>query len=56
MGVAGGPCVDGGKRRRVGQAGVAGLTDLDRAVVDELGGDEAGAGGDQDHRRGARPG
>jgi elongation factor G len=43
-------------RRRFGdprQVGVAGLADLDRPVVDELGGDEAGAGGD-DHE-GDRP-
>jgi hypothetical protein len=52
VGGAGVPRFD---RRRVGHLGqprVAGLPDLHRAVVDELRGDEAGAGGDQDHGRG----
>jgi hypothetical protein len=44
--VAGGADVGGGGMRNLGKAGVAGLTDLDRPVVDELGSDEADAGGD----------
>ncbi len=36
----------------VAEAGVAGLADLHRAVINELGGDEEGAGGNQD--RGCR--
>ncbi len=47
MGGAGGFAADQ-RRRRGGKARVAGLPDLDRAVVDELGGEEAGAGG-EDH-------
>ena len=39
----------GGARRR--QAGVAGLADLDAAVVDELGDDQAGRGGEDRRRR-----
>ncbi len=45
MGLAGGPHVDG-RRRGCRQAGVAGLTQLDAAVVDELRGDEAARRGD----------
>ena len=48
MGVAGGLDVDGRRLRRFGQARVAGLADLDAAVVDELGDEQAGGGGD-DH-------
>ena len=50
VGGAGGLAVDQRRRRR-GQARVPGLPDLDRAVVDELGGDQAGAGGEGSRSR-----
>jgi hypothetical protein len=40
----------------LGEARIAGLPDLDRAVVDELRGGEADAGSDQEHRRGSSRG
>ncbi len=46
--LASGADVDGGRPGDPGQVRVAGLADLDAAVVDELRGDEAGAGGDDD--------
>jgi len=48
MCVAGGPDRDGRRMGDARQAGVGRLADLDGAVVEELGGDEAGAGGDDD--------
>jgi hypothetical protein len=41
----GGSRIDGGRAGRR-QAGIARLADLDRAVLDELGGDQAGGGGE----------
>jgi hypothetical protein len=53
MSLAGGAGIGGGSFRRSRQAGVSGLADLNRPVVDELGGDQAGPGGDQDRCRGS---
>jgi hypothetical protein len=61
--LTGGLDVDGRGPGDVGQAGVARLADLDSAVVEELGGDETGADGDDDgadcalrRNHGAEPG
>jgi hypothetical protein len=46
VGIAGGLHVGGRRSRDARQAGVTRLADLDRPVVEELGGDQADAGGD----------
>jgi elongation factor G len=51
--LAGGADVEGGRPGDSGQIRVAGLSDLDPAVVDELRGDEAGAGGEDDEADGS---
>jgi hypothetical protein len=56
MGGTGRARFDGGDRGHVREPGISRLTDLHRAVVDELGGNQAGPGGDHDHRCGAAGG
>ena len=48
MSIAGGARRCGGDGGDLGESGIARLPDLHRAVVDELGDGEEGAGGDED--------